>query len=492
MVPGDLREFIKALEKTQDIVHMKEEVDWDLEAGAISRLVSESSGPAILFEKIKDYGDGYRILGGPLATWRRVAIAMGLLPQTSVREIHRVYEERVDQPIKPVLVESAPCKQHILLHENEIDLYRLPAPLCHEGDGGRYIGTWDLIVSKDPDSDWMNWGMYRFMIQSRRYLVGAAAPFSHLGTILKKKYLPTRRSMPVAVVIGADPLCSLAAATGYRVGENEVDFAGGLRRGPVDVIKCETTDLLVPANAEIVIEGEILPDRTAPEGPFGEYPGYRHEETQLGVLMRVTAITHRDSPILTMSNLGVPPDDSSVAGAMGVTVALKRRLLRHDIPTTGVFLPPDGASHLVVVGVKSGGMDMAKRIRDLLTGQRAWYTKIIVVDEDVDVFDMGQVMHAFSVKCHSTRGISLLEVEGKGNQLTPCYSRDEREKRMAAIGLFDCTWPPGWPRRDIPTKMSFEEAYSHEVKKTAIAKLRRYGWDWKNLGDGKEEAGHHD
>jgi 4-hydroxy-3-polyprenylbenzoate decarboxylase len=137
-------------------------------------------------------------------------------------------------------------------------------------------------------------------------------------------------------------------------------------------------------------------------------------------------------------------------------------------------------------------MDMAKRIRDLLTGQRAWYTKIIVVDEDVDVFDMGQVMHAFSVKCHSTRGISLLEVEGKGNQLTPCYSRDEREKRMAAIGLFDCTWPPGWPRRDIPRKMSFEEAYSHEVKKTAIAKLRRCGLDWKNLGDAKEEAGHHD
>ena len=231
MVPGDLREFIKALEKTQDIVHMKEEVDWDLEAGAISRLVSESSGPAILFEKIKDYDDRYRILGGPLATWRRVAIAMGLLPQTSVREIHRVYEERVDQPIKPVLGVSAPCKQNIFLRENEIDLYRLPAPLCHEGDGGRYIGTWDLIVSKDPDSDWMNWGMYRFMIQSRKYLVGAAAPFSHLGTILKKKYLPTRRSMPVAVVIGADPLCSLAAATGYRVGENEVDFAGGLRRG---------------------------------------------------------------------------------------------------------------------------------------------------------------------------------------------------------------------------------------------------------------------
>lgn len=492
MVQGDLREYIRALERTGDIVRIKEEVDWDLEVGAISRLACEFSGPAILFEKIKDYAEGYRILGGLFATWRRVAIAIGLPPETSVREIHHVYEERVEHPIRPVLVESGPCKQNIIINENDIDLYRFPAPLCHEGDGGRYIGTWDLTVSKDPDSDWTNWGMYRFMIQSKRYLVGAAAPLSHLGMVLRKKYLSTKQSMPVAVVIGADPLCSLVAATGYRVGESEADFAGGLRQEPVALVKCETSDLLVPANAEIVIEGEILPDKTAPEGPFGEYPGYRHEEDRLGILIRVTAMTYRDFPIVTMSNLGVPPDDSSVAGAIGVTLALKRRLLRHGIPVTDVFLPTEGASHLVVVGVKSGGEDMAKRIRDILIGRRAWYTKIIVVDEDVDVFNVGQVIHAFSVKCHSYRGISLIQAEGKGNPLTPCYSRTEREKQMAAIALLDCTWPTDWPWKEIPMKMSFEKIYPPEVKEKAVTKLRKYGFNWTNLCNGKKETEYHE
>ena len=475
MVQGDLREFMRISESTGDLIRIGEEVDWDLEAGAISRRAYELSGPAILFERIKDYPQGYRILAGPLATWRRMAIAMGLSPDTSTREIHRVYGERIATPIKPVLVESGPCKENVISREQDVDLFRFPAPMCHEGDGGRYMGTWDLVVSKDPDSDWTNWGMYRFMIHNSRLLIGAAMPFSHLGTILREKYLPAKCAMPVAVVIGADPISSLMAATGCRVGESEADIAGALLQEPVKLVKCETSDLMVPANAEIVIEGEILPDMTAPEGPFGEYPGYRHEEDRLGLVLRVTAITYRDSPIITMSNLGVPPDDSSVAGAMGVTVALKRRLLRHGIPVTDVFVPPEGASHTVLVAVKSGGGDMARRIRDILIGRRAWYTKILVLDEDVDVFDMKQVIHAFSVKCQSYRGISLSMVEGKGSRLTPCYSRAEREKQIAAIAVFDCTWPPDWPEAEKLTKMSFEEIYPREVKQKALSKLKKFG-----------------
>jgi UbiD family decarboxylase len=257
-------------------------------------------------------------------------------------------------------------------------------------------------------------------------------------------------------------------------------------------VRCETCDLWVPANAEIVIEGEILPDRTAPEGPFGEFPGYRHEEDRLGILVRVTAISHRNSPIVTMSNLGVPPDDSSVGGTMGVSIALKRRLLNHGIPVTDVFLPPEGASHLVVVGVKSGGSDMAIRIRDILIGRRAWYTKIIVADKDVDVFDIGQVIHSFSVKCHSLRGISMMEALGKGNPLTPCYSRAEKKTQTAAIALFDCTWPTDWPRIEIPMKMSFEEIYSQDVKEKALHKLREYGFHETGEWNGKRGAKNHE
>jgi len=475
MVPRDIREFITALERTGDLVSIKEEVDWDFEVGAISRRACELSGPATLFERIKDYPEGFRILGGPLATWRRVAIAMGLPPEASIREIHHAYEQRIEHPIKPVVVKSWAHRRNVM-QGDDVDLYRFPAPMCHELDGGRYIGSWDLVVSQDPDSEWSNWGMYRFMVHNRRFLVGSPSPVSHLGTLLQQKFLPAGRSMPVAMVIGADSLSSLVAATGYRRGESEVDFAGGLRQMAVKLVKCESNELLVPANAEIVIEGEIMPDATAPEGPFGEYTGYRREAVMMGVLVRVTAITYRDSPVVTMSCLGVPPDDSAVAGAMGVAVGLKRRLFNRGLPVTDVFLPPEGASHLVVVGLKSGGSEMAKKVRDVLSGRRAWYTKIMVVDEDVDVFNMGQVLHAFAVKCHSFRGISLTQQDGTGNVLTPCYSKEERERRTGATALFDCTWPREWPRDDIPLKMSFNDAYPEEVKSKILQKWDEYGF----------------
>jgi 4-hydroxy-3-polyprenylbenzoate decarboxylase len=474
MVSKDLREFIEALDKSGDMVRIKRSVDWDLEVGAISRRACEAVGPATLFEKIKGYPKGFRILGGALATWRRVAVAMGLDPETSIREIHYTYEERIGCPIKPLMVNNSP-RCNVLLGE-DIDLYAFPSPMCHELDGGRYIGTWDVVVSKDPTKAWTNWGMYRFMVHNSRYLIGSPTPASHLGVMLKERFLPRASTMPIAVVIGADMLSSLTAATGHRMGESEVNFAGGLRLEPVELIKCKTNDLMVPANAEIVIEGEILLDATAPEGPFGEYTGYRRESNQTGTLVRVTAITYRDEPIITMSSLGIPPDDSSIAGAMGVSVALKRRLLGHKLPITDVFLPPEGASHLVVVGVKSGGSEVAKEIREVISGRRAWYTKIVVVDEDVDVFDIGQVIHALAVKCHSYRGIHLSEQEGVASPVTPCYSRQEKEKLLGATALFDCTWPREWPNDEIPVKMSFEEAYSSEIKSKVVKNWSRYGF----------------
>jgi 4-hydroxy-3-polyprenylbenzoate decarboxylase len=161
---------------------------------------------------------------------------------------------------------------------------------------------------------------------------------------------------------------------------------------------------------------------------------------------------------------------------MGVGIALKRRLLGHKLPITDVFLPPEGASHLVVVGVKSGGSEVAKEIKDVISGRRAWYTKIVVVDEDVDVFDIAQVIHAIAVKCHSYRGIHLSWQEGVGSPVTPCYSRQEKDKLVGAIALFDCTWPREWSNDEIPVKMSFEDAYSPEIKSRVIKNWRRYGF----------------
>ena len=230
----DLREFIAALDKMGEVVHIKQEVDWDLEVGAIGRRAYELEASAVLFEKIKDY-PGYGIFGGALGTFRRVAIALGLDPETPVKELYAEYERRINQPIKPVLVPGGPCKQNKIVGD-DVDLYSLPTPYIHDGDGGRYIGTWAFEVTKSLDTGWTNWGMYRFMIHNKKHIVGWPRYHSQLGLMLHEQYVPQKRPMPIALVLGGDPLYDMVATAPIPINADEVDYAGGLRQAPVELV----------------------------------------------------------------------------------------------------------------------------------------------------------------------------------------------------------------------------------------------------------------
>jgi len=475
----DLRDFITALEKSGDLLRIGKEVDWDMEVGAISRRVLEQGGPALLFEKIKDYPSGYAILNGPVATWRRVAIALELPPDTPLPQIYAAYEERQDKQLTPQVVQSAPCQENVILG-SEVDIYQLPAPMVHDGDGGRYIGTWDIVVTKDPETGWTNWGMYRFMTHTKDLLTGWPQATSQLATIMKQRYLPRKEAMPIAIVIGCEPVSHMVATSPYRPGEDEAEYAGGLRGAPVDLVQCKTNDLLVPAHAEIVIEGELLPGRIAPEGPFGEYPGYRSGTMGEGVLVQVTAITHRRDPIITVSTLGIPPDDSSIAASLTAARAMKRGLLRRGVPVIDVYVPPEGATHLVVVSADPGGAKVARQVLDYFTARRVMVSKVILVDRDVDVFDMNQVIHAFSTKCHPGRGITLEHYEGRGNALTPCFSAEERRRLKGTSAVFDATWPEEWSEEAIPIKASFQTTYPASVQEKVLANWESYGLGGKS------------
>lgn len=472
----DLREFIAVLEKTGDVLGVTKEVDWDLEAGAVNRRSYEMSGPAVWFKKIKDYPPGYSILGGSIGTFRRAAVALGLAPESHVKEIYTAYEKGLRNPIAPVTVSSGACKENIL-KGNEVDLYRLPAPMVHEGDGGRYIGTWDCVISKDPDSEWLNWGMYRFMINDKSSLVGFPLPTSHLGTLLRTKYVPRKEPMPMAIAIGCEPLIHMAAFSTFKWGSSEAHLAGGLRGKPVELVKCETSDLLVPASAEIVIEGEVQPDVTMPEGPFGEYPGYRTGKVTGGAFCRVKAITHRNSPILTMISLGMPPDDNAIGVSITSALTMKERLERHGIPVTHVYVPPEGVIHFAVIQVKTGGRRMAKQVLDVLTERRVFASKLLIVDTDIDPFNMEEVIHAFATKCHPVRGILVNEYLGRGNPITPHYTHQERENLDGATTAFDCTWPLEWSAEaDVPVKASFKDIYSERIQRAVLDNWKQYGF----------------
>jgi 4-hydroxy-3-polyprenylbenzoate decarboxylase len=468
-----LRGFLALLQASGDLVAVDREVDWDQELCAIGRLACERDGPALLFRNVKDYGGDCPVLVNPIATWRRLAVALGLPADTPVRRLYETYAEREQRPLPPVAADDGPCKE-VVIPGDKVDLFDFPVPMVHEGDGGRYLGTWDLVVSRDPGSGWVNWGIYRFMVHNERLLTGFPRPTSHLGKMLLDRYVPGREPMPIAIAIGADLPSHLAAAATFRLGGSEAELAGGLGEQPVELVRCETSDLFVPASSEIVIEAEVLPDRIAQEGPYGEYPGYRTGEMGHAICARVTAVTHRRRPIFTVDTTGFK-DSSSIVTSISGAIAIQRRLEKRGVPVTAVYVPPEGAVHLTIVAVKRGGAAVAQQVLETLTARRALMSKIIVVDDDVDVFDLAAVLHAFATKCHPGSGIHVAHYEGRANTLTPCYSQAERRARSGATAAFDATWPPDWPLDAIPVRATFDRSFSPAIQRRVLDA-------WKALG----------
>src|SRR4051794_22165538 len=218
-VTKDQKSFIERLKKTGDVKIVDKQVDWDLELGAISRRMTEIDGPALVFNNIKDYA-GQSIFVNPISTWRRAAVTLGLPAHASIREIYDEYILRDSNAITPKLVKDAVCRD-VIIRGKDVDLTELATPLIHAGDGGRYLGTWCIAVSKDPDTNWMNWGPYRFMLHSEGYLAGWPFAPSHLGRMLREKYLPQNKPMPIAIVMGADESSHLASTSSTRVGRDE-------------------------------------------------------------------------------------------------------------------------------------------------------------------------------------------------------------------------------------------------------------------------------
>ncbi len=472
MVFDDNREFIKALKKGGDLVSIKEEIDWDGEAGAILRRANERREPAPFFEKIKDY-PGHRMFGGALATNRRLAIAMGLPPNTPARRQQKEFEIRTEKPIKPVILKDGPCKENKLIG-NEVDLFRFPVPVVHSGDGGRYVGTWHAVITRDPNSDWVNWGMYRTMAYNRKRLSILFNLGNDGGFMWYHKFLPQKKPMPFAIAVGADPLCLLATVAAFRKGESEVDYAGALRGKPVELVKCETNDLYVPAHAEIILEGEISPDIVITEGPFGEYTGYRTpgEKKHLGL---VKAITYRNNPITTFANPGIPQDDDMIYN-LTTSVAVKRGLERHGVPVTDVYSPPEAVNFLLVVGIKSNADNMIKRVMQYIHVALGPETKVFIVDSDIDVFNMSQVLHAFATKCHPGHGIYTAKYP-YNNKLNPHISIEERDTNQGFGVVFDCTWPGNWSREtEVPPRASFREMYPEDMTRKIVKNWKKFGY----------------
>ncbi len=477
MAINDVRNFIEALEASGDLLRIKEEVDWDVEAGAMAQLGCELQGPAFLLENITDY-PGHRMLLGPLCTWRRAAIALGLSPETPKKEIIDDVYKRLENPIKPVIVKDAPCQENVVMGD-DVDLMAFPAPMVHDGDGGRYIGTWGALVVKDPDTGWVNYGMYRAMIHNERYLGGLVLPHSDAGKIFHGKYVPKNKPMPFARIIGIDPIMGLAACIPVGVEISEPDMAGGLMGEPVPLVKCKTVDLEVPAYAEVVLEGEFLPSETVAEGPFGEFSGFRTSPRVARSVAKVNCITYRNDPVHVCSIAGMPVDESHlITSGIGMTRMMKKILLDNGLPIKEAYCPPEGAGCLGVVSTNTPIAGMANTISNLIFGGRLLTTTIqhsIVVGPDVDPFDMNKVIHALATQCHPGRGISIRNKEFLV-PLVPSLSYEERLWQSGSKAAYDCTFPVDWKTEiETPPRADFRTIFTEKAQARVLEILGKYG-----------------
>jgi len=477
----DLRQYIEALQREGEVQRIAKEVDWNLEVGAVIRRSYDLRAPAPLFEKLKDYPEGYRILGAPAGlssrlnrTYARVAISMDMAPDAGIQDIIEEYIKRKKNPIKPVMVSGGPCKENIQVGD-DVDLYKFPVPFIHDGDGGRYIGTWHVVITKDPESDWVNYGMYRLMLHDRNTMGGILG--QHAGLHYYQKYEPMGKEMEFAVAIGTEPVTPLIGGNFLHAGISEADVIGGIRGEPLELVRCETVHLSVPASSEIVIEGVIMPHERREEGPFGEYPGYRAGPRLPRPVYHVKAITYRNDPILTVSNPGVPVYDGHVIMILFRAAEVLDDLRTRGFPVKMVSCPPCGVNHFMVVSTRvpypNYATHLANAVWSTPFGRNLSY--LVIVDDDVDASNLQEVIWAITTRCHPDRGIFKVP-KAPGHPLIPFLSPYEKRHNIGAQVLLDCTWPKDWPKEAIPVKASFDVLWPEEIQRKVLESWKEYGY----------------
>jgi 4-hydroxy-3-polyprenylbenzoate decarboxylase len=424
----DLRDFIAQLEKIGELKRVTAPVSTHLEMTEICDRVLRSQGPAILFENVS--GHSMPVLANLFGTPHRVALGMG---EESISALHEVgtllaYLKEPEPPkglkdawekwpvlkqvltMSPKVLSSAPC-QEIVWQGDDVDLGKLPIQTCWPGDIGPLI-TWGLVVTRGPLKERQNLGIYRQQVIAPNKVI--MRWLAHRGGALDFRDHCTKnpgQPFPVAVVIGADPATILGAVTPVPDSLSEYQFAGLLRGSKTELVKCQGSDLLVPAFAEIVLEGVIHPEETALEGPFGDHTGYYNEQERFPVFT-IERITMRSNPIYHSTYTGKPPDEPSMLGVALNEVFVP--LLRKQFPEIADFyLPPEGCSYrMAVVSVRKQYAGHAKRVMFGIWSflRQFMYTKfIIVVDEDIDVRDWKEVIWAITTRVDPVRDTLLVD-----------------------------------------------------------------------------------
>ena len=480
-----VREYVDLLKREGFLYEIDEEVDWNMEATALSALLcwlwNDNGRVALKFNNLKGYGPGCGSIllnwhNGPgLSYWQRMAWGLGLPRDITYPGFISYLRKGFRNYIKPIEISraDAPCKEVIRLGK-EASLVDFPFPVIHGTDGGRY-STVHAVINQDPDTGWVNVATYRMMIKGSRRWAHLWIAGQHGPTIHLYKWDMRGNTMPICVAIGSDIELFHAQGAQAPAGVCEYDLAGGLAGKPVEVVRAETNNLLVPANAEIVIEGEARPGERTDEGPFSEMAGYTHGRN-ISPVFRVTAITYRKNPIVPAIVMGARiPEGVSYGFHMSALDYLQSK--GHPVVDANCNWIAEPVWTLSV------DPDRPTRIKEIVQDffgfkSMLWTPWLAMVDADIDLENNTDTLEEIGLNC-DVRELKKT-ISDTDAMLFPLIFYSPAEDRFlmrgGAMYGYDCTTkfrPLEW----VPRKATFEKAYSEDMKEEVIKRWKEKGFD---------------
>ncbi|CAG8084375.1 unnamed protein product [Penicillium salamii] len=489
----NFRSFVEALKADDDLVEINTPVDANLEAAAITRRVCETDDKAPLFNNIIGSQHGlFRILGAPASLrksskdrYGRLARHLALPPTASMSEIlDKMLSASTMAPIAPQILETGPCKENFL-EGDQIDLTKIPAPQIHQHDGGRYIQTYGMHIVQSPDGSWTNWSIARAMVSDERHLVGLVIEPQHIWQI-HQMWKKEKRDVPWALAFGVPPAAIMASSMPIPDGVSEAAYVGAMTGSALELVKCDTNDMYVPATSEIVFEGTLSITDTAPEGPFGEMHGYVFPgDTHLWPKYTVNKITYRNDPILPMSSCGRLTDEThTMIGALAAA-EIGKLCKQAGLPVTDAFSPFESQVTWVALRIDTArlremnttSVELRKRIGDLIFNAKAGYTihRLVLCGDDIDVYDGKDVMWAFSTRCRPGSDETFFE-DVRGFPLIPYMGHGAHSKTMGGKVVSDALMPAEYTTGRDWVAADFESSYPEELKKKVLDNWTQMGF----------------
>ena len=449
----DLREYLDRVERAGELKRI-DDVSWDLEMGAISEMFGAErpdGPPTLLFDNIPGYDKGFRAVWGTTNSRRRFALTYGFPEPATTVDCVQGYRDRMqtDFELTPATtVKTGPVLENVD-RDDEVDLFKFPIPKIHELDGGRYLGSHDLVIMGDPESDWVNVGTYRVQVFDKNTVGLWMSPGKH-GRMIREKYFDQGKPCPVVISVGTDPLLFLTAGNEIDYGTSEFAYAGGHRGRPFEVLKSELHGLPMPARDEIILEGEILPDEVRREGPFGEFTGYYASGDQDQPAVRIRRVYYRNNPIITVARPGRPPHDYAFAKCVTKAATIWDEVEKAGLPgVKGVWSHEAGGARLFnIISIKQMYPGHARQAGMLVTNCHAgnylgrW---VIVVDDDIDPTNTFDVIWAMASRCDPSADIDFIRSAWSG-PLDPLLKRGEELNSRAIV---DACRPWDW-KDDFP------------------------------------------